>query len=426
MKFIDILQDASGNMLRNKARTLLTVIAIFIGAMTLTLTNGIGTGVSTYIDNQLGSIGAEDALIVQAKQERGLGDGPQVYDPQATTSAGPSGLALKVLTPEDIENIESTEGIVSVEPQLSAAPEYITAGGEKYQAMLAPFIEGMRLDLSAGSGFVAGSDDGQIILPPSFANALGFSNPEDAVGKQAVFGVKTPVGDVKEVVAEIVGVQQSTVVAGRGVIANQALVKSLRDVQLAGLPPAAAEQFPAAIARFDTSISEEELTAIKTRLDEQGYQGMTVEDTIGIIKQVIDAITAVLNFFAAIALLAASFGIINTLLMAVQERTREIGLMKAMGLGRNKIFMLFSIEAVLLGFWGSLLGSLAGIGIGQVVNRIASDTFLKDLPGFDLTVFSLQSVSVIMLIIMSIAFIAGTLPARRASQKDPIEALRYE
>jgi len=128
----------------------------------------------------------------------------------------------------------------------------------------------------------------------------------------------------------------------------------------------------------------------------------------------------------AIALLAASFGIINTLLMAVQERTREIGLMKAMGLGRNKIFMLFSIEAVLLGFWGSLLGSLAGIGIGQVVNRIASDTFLKDLPGFNLTEFSPQSVAVIMLIIMSIAFIAGTLPARRASQKDPIEALRYE
>lgn len=153
---------------------------------------------------------------------------------------------------------------------------------------------------------------------------------------------------------------------------------------------------------------------------------MTVEDTIGIIKQVIDAITAVLNFFAAIALLAASFGIINTLLMAVQERTREIGLMKAMGLGRNKIFLLFSIEAVLIGFWGSLLGSLAGIGIGQVVNRIARDSFLKDLPGFNLTVFSPQSVAVIMLIIMTIAFIAGTLPARRASQKDPIEALRYE
>lgn len=426
MKFIDILQDASGNMLRNKARTLLTIIAIFIGAMTLTLTNGIGTGVSTYIDNQLGSIGADDVLIVQAKQERGLGDGPQVYNPQDTTSAGPSGLAIKVLNPEDIENIRNTEGILSAEPQLSAAPEYITVGGEKYQAMLAPFIEGMRLELMVGSGFAEGSGRGQVILPPSFANALGFRNPEEAVGKQAVFGVKTPAGDIKEVSADIVGVLQSTVVAGRGVLTNQALVKSLRDIQLSGLPPTAAEQYPAVIARFDTSINEEELTAIKTRLDEQGYQGMTVEDTIGIIKQVIDAITAVLNFFAAIALLAASFGIINTLLMAVQERTREIGLMKAMGLGRNKIFLLFSIEAVLLGFWGSLLGSLAGIGVGQIVNNVASNSFLKELPGFDLTVFSIQSVAVIMLIIMTIAFVAGTLPARRASQKDAIEALRYE
>lgn len=426
MRFIDILQDASGNMLRNKARTLLTIIAIFIGAMTLTLTNGIGAGVSTYIDDQLGNLGADDALIVQAKQEQGLGDGPQIYNPQDTTSAGPSGLALKVLTPEDIENIRNTEGILSVEPQLSASPEYITVGDEKYQAMLAPFIDGMRLDLAAGAGFAAASDDSQIILSPSFADALGFMDPEDAIGQQAVFGVKTPAGDIKEVTAEIAGVQEPTVVAGGGVIANQALVKSLRSVQLAGLPPAAAEQFPAAIARFDTSLSEDELTAIKTHLDEQGYQGMTVEDTIGIIKQVIDAITVVLNFFAAIALLAASFGIINTLLMAVQERTREIGLMKAMGLGRNKIFMLFSIEAVLLGFWGSLLGSLAGIGAGQVTNRVASDTFLKDLPGFNLTEFSPQSVAIIMLIIMIIAFIAGTVPARHASQKDPIEALRYE
>ena len=138
------------------------------------------------------------------------------------------------------------------------------------------------------------------------------------------------------------------------------------------------------------------------------------------------AIIAVLNFFAIIALVAASFGIVNTLLMAVQERTKEIGLMKAMGLGGGKIFLLFSIEAILLGFWGSLLGSLAGIGVGMIANSYASSTFLKDLPGFSLTSFSVLSVAAIMLIIMAIAFIAGTLPARRASRKNPIDALRYE
>jgi putative ABC transport system permease protein len=112
--------------------------------------------------------------------------------------------------------------------------------------------------------------------------------------------------------------------------------------------------------------------------------------------------------------------------MAVQERTKEIGLMKAMGMSGRKVFLLFSIEAVLLGFWGSLLGSLAGVGVGLIANQIARETFLKDLAGFELTVFSVASVAIIMLIIMGIAFLAGTLPARRASKKDPIDALRYE
>ena len=135
---------------------------------------------------------------------------------------------------------------------------------------------------------------------------------------------------------------------------------------------------------------------------------------------------AVLNFFAGIALLAASFGIVNTLLMAVQERTKEIGLMKAMGMSSRKVFLLFSTEAMLLGFWGSLIGSLAGVTVGLVANKVATDTFLKDLVGFELTSFPLLSIFVIMFIIMMIAFLAGTLPARRASKKDPIEALRYE
>lgn len=161
-------------------------------------------------------------------------------------------------------------------------------------------------------------------------------------------------------------------------------------------------------------------------MSEKGYTAATIDDQIGIFKQVIDAIIMVFNFFAAIALLAASFGIVNTLFMAVQERTKEIGLMKAMGMGSNKVFLLFSIEAILLGFWGSLLGSLAGIGVGKLANAVATDTFLKDLAGFELTRFPLTSILTIMLIIMAIAFLAGTLPARRASKKDPIEALRYE
>src|SRR5690606_25299468 len=117
-----------------------------------------------------------------------------------------------------------------------------------------------------------------------------------------------------------------------------------------------------------------------------------------------------------------SFGIINTLFMSVQERTKEIGLMKAMGMSRSRVFLLFSVEAILLGFWGSTLGAGAAMIAGGIVNQIASNSFLKDLPGFDLTTFPATSIATVIFIIMAIAFLAGTLPARRAAKQDPIAA----
>src|SRR5690606_24514932 len=93
--------------------------------------------------------------------------------------------------------------------------------------------------------------------------------------------------------------------------------------------------------------------AVKAALSEEGFMAMTVEDQLGVVTGIIDTVTWVLNGFALIALLAASFGIVNTLLMSVQERTREIGLMKALGMSGGKVFGLFSMEAVMLGIMGS-------------------------------------------------------------------------
>lgn len=427
MKLLDILQDANSNLLRNKGRTALTIIAIFIGAMTLTITNGVGVGVSNYIDQQLGNIGATDVLIVRAKAEN-PGDGPQKYQAnRGVASRAGFGLSEPTLRQADLATIKSVPGIVNASPQITVTPDYIQGvNNEKYQLSVAPFITGTNLALSAGTSPDNGSQQNQIVLLPDYPAVLGFSSAQAAVGQKVRLGITSALGKQSEIEATVVGVQEETLTAIRGASINQALASALNSIQSEGQPAAAKDSYLVVLARVGKNMSDADMTAVKSQLDSKGYKAMTIKDQIGTFKQAIDAIVLVLNTFAAIALLAASFGIVNTLLMAVQERTKEIGLMKAMGLSGRKIFLLFSLEAILLGFWGSLLGSLAGIAIGTAANRVASHTFLKDLPGFNLTAFSLQSVVVIMLIIMAVAFIAGTLPARRASRKDPIEALRYE
>lgn len=178
--------------------------------------------------------------------------------------------------------------------------------------------------------------------------------------------------------------------------------------------------------RYDQSITPAELDALQQRLTAAGYDSQTVQDQIGSFRTVIDTVVLILNGFAVIALLAAGFGIVNTLLMSVQERTREIGLMKAMGLGGGRIFTLFSFEAIFIGFLGSAIGAATAVVVGLVGNRVLSGNLLADLPGLQLTAFSPSSIGVIVLIVMGIALLAGTIPALRAARQDPIESLRYE
>ncbi|MBA1394272.1 FtsX-like permease family protein, partial [Lactobacillus sp. XV13L] len=108
------------------------------------------------------------------------------------------------------------------------------------------------------------------------------------------------------------------------------------------------------------------------------------------------------------------------------DRTREIGLIKALGLSRGKVFSIFSYEAILIGLVRSVLGLLAAMGLGQLLNRVASQTFLKGIDGFTLVQFNWGGSLIIIGVICLITFLAGTLPAKRAARLDPITALRYE
>jgi len=436
MKTLDLISSAASNTFRSKTRTILTILAIFVGAFTLTITNGLGTGINRYIDDTVTSIGAEDVMTVSVTPESGSGfggdSGPSEYDPDAVAGGGfgpGEGGTVVGLTPDDLDTIGDIDGVLSVEATKSVSPDWIQYDdGTKYVTSIGSLVTGQTVQLAAGDAPDANSDLLQLNLPVSFVEPLGFADADAAVGETITIAITDAERTQHLVDATIVGVAEESITApgAGGLVVNAALTDNLYETQNIGIPTDQQDRYAQASIRFDPAATDAEITALKDDLADAGFTGITVADQLGTFKTIIDAIVLVLNAFAVIALLAASFGIVNTLFMSVQERTREIGLMKAMGMGSGKVFGLFSLEAVFIGFLGSAIGVGIGMLVGTGISSVLAGALLADLPGLTLIAFDPVSISVIILVVMAIAFLAGTLPAARAAKADPVESLRYE
>ncbi|MGP3534394.1 ABC transporter permease [Microbacterium sp. RD1] len=436
MNAADLVTSALSNTFRSRTRSILTILAIFVGAFTLTLTNGVGTGISRYIDDTVASIGAQDVLTVTKTSETataGAADsGPAEYDADAIVddSSGPPGSESTVtaLTAEDIATIEGIDGVVRAEAVHVVSTDFIRVGdGTPYVIGAGSVIPGQSIQLTAGDAPDDDANAYEVAIPTTYVEPLGFADADAAIGSTATLAISDSLGTQHEVEATIVGVAEQTFAPnGPTALPNEALSGELYSLQNTGVPAGQQDRFAVASVWFDPDATTEQVDALKADLSEEGYTGTTVADQLGAFTAVINGIVLVLNAFAIIALLAASFGIVNTLLMSVQERTREIGLMKAMGMGSGRVFSLFSLEAVSLGLFGSALGVILGIGVGSIASSALSGSLLAMLPGLTLLIFDPLSVAVIVLVVMGVAFLAGTLPAARAARADPVESLRYE
>lgn len=437
MRARDLVGSAVANTFRSKTRTALTVVAIFVGGFTLTLTSGLGTGINAYIDETVTGIGATDVMtvVVAADEGAGFGDdsGPTEYSPDTISNDqqfGPGGGAtVTALTPEDLDILAEIDGVLDVQATKSISADYIRLDeGTRYEVSVGTLVTGQTLQLSAGRGPDAGTSAFEVVVPVSYVDPLGFTDDAAAVGATVTLAVTDAESTQHLVEARVVGVAEESVGSptGTGVVPNDALTNELYELQNIGVPADLVERYAQASIWFDVDATDADIQALKGRLADAGYTGTTVADQLGTFTAIIDGIVLVLNAFAVIALLAASFGIVNTLLMSVQERTREIGLMKAMGMGSGKVFGLFSLEATFIGFLGSGIGVVLGMLAGSALSSVLSGGLLADLPGLTLIAFDPLSILTIILVVMLVAFLAGTLPAARAARADPVESLRYE
>ncbi|HEX8265243.1 MAG TPA: ABC transporter permease [Pyrinomonadaceae bacterium] len=428
MNTFEIIKTANKNLWRHKLRTFLTVSAIFVGAFTLTMTNGLGDGLRDYIENQVKNIEGNNVLFVRKKFETENKDAPKtdapaeyketvqdeagnLIDPNTVLATLPQMEALTKEIPE----------IKTITPSYRIDGEYITLdGSKKYQLELGMLSEGVTQKAEAGKTI---DGENQIMLPLSLARAFD-ENIKNLVGKTATIAYKVGQnGEIKTQNLQIVGV------ATKGFMSNYNSFVDAKTARAIYEDQSRNNQFFNQFGSFTfllTTGEAKRVGEIKKTLDAKGFSAETIADQK---KRTYDGIAIFqvgMNLFALVALLAASFGVINTLIIAVLERTKEIGLQKALGMSRGKVFLLFTLEAVLIGFWGAVLGIAAAFGVGQLVNFYAARELFSSFEGFQLLIFLPQSILIVVALVCGITFVSGVLPALRASRLNPIEALRYE
>ncbi len=169
---------------------------------------------------------------------------------------------------------------------------------------------------------------------------------------------------------------------------------------------------------------------IKAEIKKRGFRAWSLTNQVEDVRRIFLIVNSALALLGGISLLVASFGISNTMIMSIRERTREIGVMKAIGGSDGEIMRIFFVEASLIGLAGGALGVLGGWGIDMVANMLANKWILKEagqairhIEFFSIPWY-LSSGAILFAIIVSL--IAAIYPAMRAAKVDPIKALRYE
>ena len=407
MTYKDILQEAYIALSANKSRTFLTMLGIIIGIGSVIAMVSIGQGAQQSIESSIQGLGSNLLTIYPGALQPGRG---------IVSSGRGSAQSLKN---EDAELLSAIPGVSLVAPELDRRFQVVSPSGNNTNATVVgatvDYATARNLNLTAGT-FISDTNERNLgrvaVLGPTVMTDLFGAEAlsDDVVGQNVringanfrVLGILTSKGGSSfSSTDNMVFVPLSTmqkILAGSDFLTTIS-VSVESEEQMSNVQDVATE-----------------VLTLKHRVDEPDFSIISQADILGTLTQVTDAFTLFLASIAGISLFVGGIGIMNMMLTTVTERTREIGLRKAIGAKAHDINIQFLGEAIILtltgGTIGVILGSLVAIGVSQI--------------GIIQTSVSLSSILLSFGVSATIGIIFGYYPARRASRMNPIEALRYE
>jgi putative ABC transport system permease protein len=416
MSFVESVRIALRALTANKLRSALTMLGIIIGVGAVIALMSAGEGVSVYVEEQFRGFGSNLLFVIPGGQD-------QAFSGQPGTIVGGASL-----TNEDVEALRDplrAPDVLAVSPAVMQTTLVSTAKEEMVATVegVAPDYAVVRKWYPVAGEFIRETDmearSRVAVLGQDIVEELFPDNP-------------FPMGEtlkINDVLFRVIGVMESKGGSSFGSEDDAVFVPlTTMQTRLVSMRSASGEYQVSQIIveasgkdRIDAA-SEQVAAILRDQheidfTEDDDFTIFSQEDVINIFGNITNVLTTFLGAIAGISLLVGGIGIMNIMLVSVTERTREIGLRKAVGAKRTDILWQFLLEAMTL----SVFGGLLGIGLGATGATIISSL----IDGFE-AVVTPQAVLLATTFSAAVGLIFGVYPARRASLLNPIEALRYE
>ena len=415
MNLMNLLRLALRAMGRNKTRALLTMLGIVIGISAVITMLSLGESVKNGMKAQFAEMGTNSIMILPARQQRGGVD------------MGAS--ASRSLDMKDYAALEaSCPHVAAFSPQI-AAPRQMVVGANNHLGSITGvspdylMINNYKLERGLMFGPQEVKESAKVcVIGQTVAKDL-FGEGNNPVGQTIRFG---------SIPMKVIGVLAAKGQGNFGDDADDIALAPYTTVQKRFLGRGNEYLYMLQASASSQEASEMAADEIKRTLrrthgiaegDNDDFEVMTMDEILSSMDRVMGMVTLLLTFIAGISLVVGGIGIMNIMYVTVTERTREIGLRKAVGARESDIMKQFLIESVVLSLTGGLIGILLGVvfsyGATALITATNGDLQLQ-------YTLSLKAVAISFVVCVVVGVFFGWYPSRRASRLDPIVALRYE